>query len=169
MTDRRSEIPSWAFINAQIAQQAVHTKDFARCVRSVEQQYVLEPGSLRFINPAYLVSLLYCLIVVPKEVWLQNGNHPVYGKIDKNWLLTLFKIERCEDALAKHPVHYVIHRLRNAVAHANFSIEDGERFAFWDQKNKSSVPFFRASISMNSLEGFLSKVGALLANLRVSG
>ena len=166
MADHRQEIPSWAFINAQIAQQAVHSGDLARSVRSVETHYGLSAGSLRFINPAYLVSLLYCLVVVPKEVWLLSENHSVYDKIDKEWLVALFTIELSDDGFARHPVYYLIHRLRNAVAHANFSIEDDGRFAFWDRKNEKSAPYFRASISVDCMQELVSKVGALLANLR---
>ncbi len=165
MADRRQEIPTWAFLNALIAQQAVQTGDLARSVRSVEIHYGLAPGSLRFINEAYVVSLLYCLIVVPKEVWLLSENHSVYEKIDKDWLVGLFDVEHFDDRFAKHPVYHLIHHLRNAVAHANFSLED-ERFAFWDQKGRTSAPYFGASISIHCLQDFLSKVGTMLANLR---
>lgn len=167
MANHRQEIPSWAFINAQIAQQAVHSGDLARSVRSVEVHYGLAPGSLRFINPAYLVSLLYCLIVVPKEVWLLSENHSVYDQIDRDWLVAIFAVEQDDNGeLAKHPVYYLIHHLRNAVAHANFSIEDDGRFKFWDQKKKTTPVYFRASMSVECLQEFVSKVGALLANLR---
>lgn len=169
MTDYTREIPSWAFINAQIAQKAVHSGDLARSVRSVEENYGLPPESFSFINPAYMVSLLYCLIVVPKEIWSLKESHPVYVEIDKNWLLGLFKIELSDDRFARHPVYYLINHLRNAIAHANFAIEDNGRFRFWDRKNKSSAPYFRASMSKDNLEIFLSKIGAHLANLRTQG
>jgi len=166
--DYREEIPSWAFINAQIAQLAVHTKDFRRCVRQVEKQYGCSLGSFNFINSAYLVSLLYCLIVVPKEVWPLSENHDVYGRIDKNWLMSVVTIDQAETRFDTHPVYYFVHHLRNAVAHANFSITDDGRFAFWDQKNKAVSPYFRASMSIDDLQKFLSKVGPLLANLRAA-
>jgi len=167
MTDRRKEIPSWAFINAQIVQLAVQTRDFRQCVRHVEKQYGLHSGALNyFINPAYLVSLLYCLIVVPKEVWVLRENHDVYDRIDKNWLMSVVTIDEADAGFETHPVYYFIHHLRNTVAHANFSIADDGAFAFWDQKNKAAVPHFRASMSLQGVQEFLSKVGALLANLR---
>jgi hypothetical protein len=169
MTDHRKEIPAWAFINAQIAQLAVHTEDFRRCVRRVEEQYGLHSGALNnFISPAYLASLLYCLIVVPKEVWVLSENHDIYSKIDKAWLLTVFAIDKADEQFGTHPVYYLLRHLRNAVAHVHFSVEDDGRFVFWDQKSKDSSPYFRASISSEALGEFLSKVGALMANLRVA-
>lgn len=173
MIDRRTEIPSFAFINAQIIQKAIHTTDFGQCVRSVEEQYGLSPGELGdgFFYASHVVSLLYCLIVVPREVWDDlPENHKVYDMIDATWLLTLFEVELSEGRLTmrrqEHPAYYLIYHLRNAVAHARFSIAEDGRFTFWDQPNKTSAPNFRASLSRDSLQEFLSKVGALLANLR---
>jgi hypothetical protein len=62
----------------------------------------------------------------------------------------------------------LIHHVRNAVAHARFSIGDDERFTFWDQRNEASAPYFRASCSFESLGEFLLEVGRLFGNLRVT-
>jgi len=167
MTDQRHDIPMAAFISAQIVQQAAHTGDFALCVRSVERQHQLSPGDLgEGLLISHVPSLLYCLIVVPKEIWILSENDAVYANIDKDWLLALFTVELSEESFAKHPVYYLIHHLRNAVAHVNFSIAEDLRFTFWDQRNKTSAPYFRASASIDSLQQFLSKIGAILANLR---
>lgn len=167
MHDHRLDVPSWAFTNGQIAREAVLSGDLARSVRSVEIEYGLNEGALRFINPAHLASLLYCLIVVPKEVWLLSENHSVYDSIEREWMVAVFAIEQDDNGdMAKHPVYYLIHHLRNAVAHANFSIENDGQFKFWDQKTKTSPVYFRASITEKCLYEFLEKVGALLANLR---
>lgn len=169
MTDHRKDIPSWAFINAQIAQEGIRSGDLARSIRSVEDYYGLPPESFSYINPAYVLSLLYCLIVVPKEIWPIKKNHPVYSEIDKDCLRDLFKVELSYEQFERHRVCHLIHHLRNAVAHANFAIQDDGRFVFWDQKNKSSAPYFRASLSEDNLQLFLSKIGARLANLRSQG
>jgi hypothetical protein len=167
MAVKRQEIPSWAFINAQIIQKAVRTGALVSSVRIVEAGYKMKPGSLAYAREAHLVSLLYCLIVVPKEVWLLSQNHSVYGNIEKEWLLSLFTIQLPGHRFPTHPVYYLIYHLRNAVAHAHFSIEDDGRFAFWDREDASLEPYFRASIYVDGVQDFLSKVGALLANLRV--
>ncbi|MCI5157418.1 MAG: hypothetical protein D3906_03080 [Candidatus Electrothrix sp. AUS1_2] len=170
MTDHRKDIPSWAFINAQIAQEAIRSGDLARSIRSIEDHYGLPPESFSFINPAYVLSLLYCLIVVPKEIWPIRKDHPVYSEIAKDCLMRdLFKVELSYEQFERHQVYHLIHHLRNAIAHANFSIQDNGRFVFWDQKRKTSAPYFRASLSKDNLEVFISKIGARLANLRSQG
>lgn len=63
----KSEIPKRAFINAQIIQKVCNTNNWQDALTSVSLEYKLE--SYNFINQAYLVSLMYCLLVVPKEVW----------------------------------------------------------------------------------------------------
>ncbi len=129
----------------------------------------LNPAHLNyFINPAYVASLLYCLIVVPKEVWVLGESHAIYDRIDKTWLLGLFDIEKSERRFGDGPVFSLLRHLRNAVSHANFSVAADGRFTFWDQKGKAADPYFRASVSLASLQEFLSKVGALFANLRTS-
>lgn len=169
MADHRKEIPTWSLINAKVIEKAVHTDDFAHCVREIEGMIKVAPGSLKnvFPNSAHMISLLYCLIVVPKEVWLLSENHAIYANIDKNWLLSLFSVEMAEDRFSSHPVYYLIHHLRNAVAHARFSISDDERFTFWDQLREGTPPYFRASVSFVSLGEFLVKVGRLFADLRL--
>lgn len=169
MVDHRHEIPTWAIINALIIQEVVHTGDFAGCVRSVEKTINVAPGSLanKFFNSAYTASLLYCLIVVPKEAWLLEKNHTIYASIDKDWLLSLFDIELYDNRFTTHPVYYLIHHLRNSLAHARFSIGDDDSFTFWDQKTTESAPYFRACASHSSLGKFAAVVGRQFADLRL--
>lgn len=168
MADHRKEIPTWALINTLVLHKAICTDDFARCVREVEEEFKVAPGAFKIAcrNFADTVGFLYCLIVVPKEVWLLNENHAIYASFDKNWLLSLFKVEMAEDRFSSHPVYYLIHHLRNAIAHARFSIADDETFTFWDQRPGGEV-YFRASASFDSFVKFLVEVGRRFADLRL--
>ena len=165
MTDVRSEIPALAFINAQIIQEAAHAGVLDEPTRRVESMYRLPGGSLRVMNPAYLLGLLYCLIVVPKEFWLQDKAHPVFAQIDQDWLLGLVSVQRKTSSFDENPCYRLLRHLRNAVAHVHFTIDEGE-FTFWDHGPRTDRETFRATFSLTGLGEFLSKVGALLANLR---
>ena len=70
MTDLKKEIPQRAFINALILQSAEHTGDFRQAMQEITKKNGL--SDYVYENPAYIVSLLYCLIVVPKEIFLQK-------------------------------------------------------------------------------------------------
>jgi hypothetical protein len=118
------------------------------------------------MNSAYLVSLLYCLIVVPRELWLKDTENPSIANLDSSSVLGLFSITIRPIKFDASPVLALLRHLRNALAHARFSIDKSGNFIFWDQENERSPRNFQAAISTQDLEAFLSSVGATLANLR---
>lgn len=171
MTDLRSEIPKRAFLNAEITQEMVKTSAFSECLKMVQQKYDLQ--EYQFLNPAYVISLLYCLLVVPKEIWLKGDpHHPIYLEIGKRNPLKYFKLEvpiDTGDRFFRSPVYSLLRGLRNSVAHARFAVDQDMTFTFWDQRNENAPEHFRVSISADSLMAFLSQVGSLLANLPALG
>jgi hypothetical protein len=165
MKDRRSEVPVWAWLTAQIIQEAFRSGELNRATRKIEKSYKLLPNSLRVVNLSYLVSLLYCAIVVPKELWATDKLPIALVKIDANWLLSLISITVKSANFDQDPVNRFFRHLRNAVAHVRFEVNDQGDFTFWDQQDKNSPESFRATFSQSSLEEFLSKVAPALANL----
>jgi hypothetical protein len=165
--DMVAGIPQMAYINAQIMQRAAHTPDFISCVDEVSNHYKIP--RFQVINPAYVVSLLYCLIVVPKEIWDLPYNHAVYSKMEHLGILSLFTVELLDPQFRQHPTYYLLQRMRNAVSHVNYSFDLVKaRFTFWDIPHRRTTPNFRAGISTDGLQAFLSQVGTLLANLRTA-
>ena len=169
MTDRRTEIPTWAFLNMQIAQLAVRTNDFQSCVRAIEERYSLPADSLRYINLGYAVSGLYCLIVVPKELWLRDQSDPIFSELNDSWWPhSGVRVDLCRPNFQENPVFYFIRALRNAISHVNFEIADNGDFTFWDQRNAQAPRHFQATLTREVLENLLSTLGAYLANLRTT-
>jgi HEPN pEK499 p136 len=168
MPDRRTAIPALAYMNAQVMQHAVQSGQLTSSMREVERLYTLPKNSLRVINPAYLLSLLYCLIVVPQELWLKQTPPPAIAALDANHVIGLFVISLGTVEINASGVLRLIRHLRNAVAHARFSMEQPGSFTFWDQKGENAPKYFQASISEDNLAKFLSLVGAALANLQLS-
>lgn len=148
-----------------ILQEAFRSGDLVKATRHVEKSYNLRPDSLPVINLAYVVSLLYCLVVVPKELWATDKLPVALSNIDANWLLGLVSITLKSPNFDHDPVNRFFRHLRNAIAHVRFEVNDLGDFSFWDQKNENATPNFRASFSQPALELFLSKVGPELANL----
>lgn len=68
----RDEIPPRAFINAEIMQQIRDTATFTNAIKKICRKYNIP--DYQFENPAYIISLLYCLIVIPKEQFLKNAD-----------------------------------------------------------------------------------------------
>ncbi len=166
MIDRRTEIPTWAFINAQIIQDADRSGALAPSIKRIEDAYHVPRGSLRIINSAYAVSLLYCLVVVPKELWLRNELPSNRTALNPALFLRLVSITLPSRQFDRDPVLGVLRHLRNALSHVRFEIGDNGDFTFWDQSSDNSARTFSATITRPNLEEFLSIVGAALANLR---
>jgi hypothetical protein len=158
-------IPRVAYCEAQILHRASAQELLAPVVRVVETEYGLHSGSLGsgvFVETRIL-SLLYLLIVVPKEFWDLSKNHPIYEQIKKSWSFktveTILDNSHYED-----PIYKFVHHLRNAVAHVNFEFKSGS-FVFWDQFKKEPEKY-RAALSTPAMQHFLEVVGSLLANLK---
>jgi hypothetical protein len=165
MTDVRTEIPALAWINAQIIQKAERMGSLNSPTRQVESFYGLPTGSLRILNPAHLIGLLYCLIVVPKELWLKDKSHPVFVHIHPDKIVGLISVSSKTENFDIHPSYTLLRHLRNSVAHARFALVD-DKFEFWDLDPRTDRETFRATSSLAQLSEFVSYVGPILANLQ---
>ncbi|HQO17311.1 MAG TPA: HEPN family nuclease [Methylotenera sp.] len=165
MKKQTNNIPALAYMEAQIIHRASAQGLLAPVVRSVETEYGLHLGLLKsgvFLETRTL-SLLYLLIVVPKEFWGLGNNHQIYQRINESWSLEMVNIIVCNSPW-REPIYRFIHHLRNAMAHANFQFKNGN-IEFWDQpRNKHET--YRASLSTAAMQQFLEVVGSLFANLK---
>src|SRR4030043_339490 len=83
--DLRLEIPARAFLNAQIIQEVRDKSEFKQAIKTVITTGHYKNQGLteyEFQNPAYVVSLLYCLIVVPNELWGVKQKSDIYNEIE---------------------------------------------------------------------------------------
>ena len=163
MNNLTQEIPQRAFINAQIVQEAIKTPGFQKAIKKFERHYSL--GKYEFINPAYVVSLLYCLLVVPRELWVKDENHQIYTKLSKSGFVDLFTIEYKENGFNNAPEYNLLRSLRNSISHARFEVDHENNFIFWDKRSENTKPHIKVSISISNLERCLSVFGSMLANL----
>jgi len=168
--DLRHEIPARAFINAQIIQEARDTPDFVRSIQKVisSPQYSVQGlAEYQYENPAHVASLLYCLIVVPRELRANpRSSDSLYTRIEEHQPEGLFLTIKPDNENKRcwHPTRLFINHLRNAVAHARYSVDSNMRFTFWDQKNEKAPIDWKVEIDADKLMIFLSKIGAILAN-----
>lgn len=166
--DYPNNIPAYAYLNMLVIQHAIRSEQFRAIQTAALRECCPDQdlSSYRVINPAYAISVIYCLIVVPKERWDLSANHAVYRDLEKLDPLQYWDVRLKRPAFDTHPVYYLVHHLRNSVAHANFTCRVNEGFVFFDRKNKTSPNHFEAAPkSDEALAGFLSTVGAYLANM----
>lgn len=162
MPNYRNEIPLRALLNAAIVDRAVQTTQFEECVREVLTLAGSQGAEYQFKNPAFICGLLYCLIVVPKEVWISSEADPVYRKLESESVVDLFDIRLKDHAFDTKPTYFLLHRLRNAIAHANFEVDQSQAFLFRDRKDKAAAHFWEAWVSNANLFRFLNSVSHAL-------
>lgn len=159
-------IPRLAYIEAQILHRAARLGMLNSTARLVELDYKIPASTLGngIFFQTRTLSLLYLLVVLPKEYWALKEQALIYGKIEKLWSINNAKIVIDFNDF-KNPIYSFIHHLRNAVVHAHFEFIDNN-FVFWNERNKKIT--YRAEVSFSTIESFLEVVGSLLANLNKS-
>ncbi len=96
--DIRLDIPARAYINHQVIRLAENHDDIRRCKEEVFSNPVysaqgLDPKSYSLLeNPAHMASLLYCLVVVPKEILDYPQDHFLFKRLDQIGLEKAFRI-----------------------------------------------------------------------------
>lgn len=154
------QIPKRAFVNAEIIREAEKSKDWKLANRVIKGKYGIDNYTL--LDSAYIVSLMYCLLVVPKELWeRKNGKHSIFNELDKMNLVSLFEINYYNENNL-HKSHVLLRKLRNSISYANYSIDDNLNFIFWDKRDNKLN--FEVNITRDNLMKFISEVGAILAN-----
>jgi hypothetical protein len=155
------DIPALAYIEQQVMGRAAAKGSLQSHVRMLEDKYGLALGSGLFWETRVL-SLLYMLILFPKEYWKMDQNDPVYREIEQLWPLSRVTV-LIQDQKYGNTIHGFIHRLRNALAHANLAFHKNA-IEIWDSRKGQDV--YRACMSRNETERFLETVGSIMANQR---
>ena len=168
-------IPSYAFINAQIIQDLYPVTGFQDHVReSVGLRYALKEWE--FMNPAYVASLLYCLIVVSRHVFVSDKAEEAFWdqQVQASQMSAYFNINKAGPGDTKRSSQ-LLRRLRNSIAHVRYDIITdahespnwrNAKFIFRDRLPRANFDDFEASASSANVMKFLSEIGAKLANLR---
>ena len=164
MDDFCAQIPACAFYNMQVLYEATDSGDLKGSIHKWSQRCGIP--DLSIMNPACVASLLYCLIVVPKEVWDVPSEASLYSDLEREKPFALFHFTTGQQPRNREHCRTFLRRLRNAVAHVRFKVAANWSFEFWDKPPRAREVDFRVSIGRDNLARFLSVVGARLANLR---
>lgn len=160
-----------AYIEQQILGSAAKDGRLQEHVRMVERKYNQEPGT--FVNGLFwqtrVLSLMYLLILLPKELGQPERDHPMYQEIAEKWSvgrlrdLVTRRGYRETQGLEKNTsaVYTFISELRNALAHGNIKFHD-DAIELFDRRNFEL--HFKALFSIEEAQAFLEIVGSTMAN-----
>lgn len=165
MKDLSKEIPQRAFLNALILQQVQDDEFFQSIVARVAGEFDIP--EYQVIGPSYVASLLYCLLVVPRELFIKDNEQTLDQLLPLESLLRYFIVHLDSENATRSSSHF-LRRLRNSIAHARFSVDKQMNFMFRDQKANEKIPVFVVESRAHDLMSFLSEFGAFFANLRTT-
>ena len=160
MTNLAAEIPQRAFINAQIIQRVRDTGAFQAAAYEISSTYGIR--DYEFMNPAYVASLLYCLLVVPRQLFVEGNEGFWDSQVPPAAIASYFAVRTATPEILQRSSQF-LGRLRNAVAHARFEVDENFMFVFRDGRNAVE---FEVQVPAEKLMAFLSDIGSKLANLR---
>lgn len=164
--DVRLDIPARAYLNHQILRVAEQRNDIRR---SKEEVFSSPPYLAQGLDatryplldsPAHIVALLYCLVVVPKEILDYPEDHFMFKRLDQHNLKKCFHISDFPKGFERAPSYFLIRALRNSVAHVLYKFDDQIGMHFWTDRE----PRWKAHASVDGLSLFLSTFGSELAN-----
>ncbi len=151
-------IPFIAYLNYVFIDKLAQNDVFKSGETEIAKQFGI--SGYFYNNEAETISRLYCLLVVPKEVWGSNQKYAeLLGTIDESNTLNLFSFVRRR----KNDLKYTLRSLRNAISHAHF-ISEENGFTFWDVDTKE-VEHFRVFISHQNLNSLIADIGIKFAQL----
>jgi hypothetical protein len=160
----KNEIPRWGWYNGMF----LHKLDDA--IRKQPNQTISEfhksfiDAQLNGIafplqNQGLAISLLYMLLVVPREMWESSQQVGTQFEFNTKHLFT-FRTGATDDNWQ------FIRLMRNAISHANFEMDKSGTYVFWNTNN-AGIKNFEVSIIHISLFEFISEIGKYYIN-RVS-
>ncbi|MGN6187128.1 MAG: HEPN family nuclease [Thermoanaerobaculia bacterium] len=163
--DLRYEIPARAFINHQILQSPTLLPALDKATQALfntepYRNQGLIAGEYSIMNHAQVVSLLYCLIVVPKELLNLPRTDQLFRDMTEAEAFAAFSVSVTPMPEAHEFGYEFLRALRNAISHALFTVDHLMTFSFWTDKGRK----WRITIPRDALMSFLSRYGAMLAN-----
>ncbi len=162
MSDSRQEIPVWTWYNAQFLFQFEEQfqKNPNKTISEffddfLTDQKLQNPRFYHTKNQGTVLMIMYGLIVIPREIWEKNN--------------TNFQFTTRNKFLLKPPTDInldtfnFIRLLRNALSHANFSIDaDNQKVTFWN--NNNGTKNFEVDIDWANLGEFIAEIGKYYIN-----
>ena len=156
-------IVAWAFIEQAVLASAERDGSLQNHAQRVERENGLPPGYLAtgLFWQTRSLSLLYMLILFPKEYWNLDQCDPIYRDIEQRWSINAVSVVTPDQKYGR-TVYGFVHRLRNALAHASIAFQ-ADDIEIWDTWMGREA--YRARISRKETERFLEIVGSRMASL----
>lgn len=151
-------------VNSAIINDAMRKKEFVESCVDVPLQYnILPPESgapWPFKNTSWEAYKLYCMVVVPKELYNLPENDEFYQSLIAKDVFRGFISHKEKKSFSESPIYY-FSSLRNSISHVNYCINDSCGFEFWDHPPKKSEVchwHWHVTVSKKDMDIFLDEI-----------
>lgn len=158
----RDEIPQWCWYNGMLLfaladyLETEPNKSVRNFFDDFKAAHQLQNIQFNIKNQGLLISLLYGLLVVPKEMWEPKGTKTNFVFNTRNQFTTTSSAPFSTDEFLR--------LLRNAVAHANFEVDiEKAIYRFWNT-NPRGERTFEVTVTHGGLGEFIGEVGKYFIN-----
>lgn len=157
----REEIPQWNWYNGQFLWafeeqlRSNPTQTIGEFFADFKKQNGLEHFPFHLKNQGAIISLLYALLVVPREIWERDTKRTAFPfSAEEEFHVTQGRYKSVWDFLRL---------LRNSISHAQFAVDvENNAYRFWNiDKGKKT---FEVEISQEGLGLFLTEIGKYYIN-----
>ncbi|SCN46484.1 hypothetical protein BAZMOX_258785_0 [methanotrophic endosymbiont of Bathymodiolus azoricus (Menez Gwen)] len=171
MSNLTDQISICCAVNSAIMSDARSKKEFIESSKNVVKKLKIVPPKdtnnnvWPFFNSSWDAYHLYCLIVVPKELYGLRNDDPFYQKLKAKKIFRNFNIIKSE----KSPIdnlEYHFRSLRNSISHVNFSIGNDSSYTMWDHlPHKKELEHWRVKISKPNMIIFFEEMADSLFDI----
>ncbi len=117
-----------------------------------------------FFNTSWEAYKLYCMIVVPRELYKLSKDDEFYKNlVDKN-IMRNFNIKKSEKTFKESPAYH-FNSLRNSISHVNYNFNGNGDFIMWDHKPRQPEEanwHWHIEISQNDMNIFLGELNEFI-------
>jgi len=157
----REEIPKWAWYNGMFLFKFAESlenqdrQDIRGFYDSFRGEY-LNGIDFPLKNQGVSISLLYMLLVVPREMWENQRNQGTQFQFNSR---NIFEFEVGHG----YEAWDFIRCMRNSVAHANFDMNQEGLYAFWNERENGEINF-KVKVTHSNLFRFITEIGQYYIN-----
>lgn len=152
-------------VNSAIIDDAIRKDGFIDSCINVPLRYgILPPGEgapWPFHNASWQAYRLYCLIVVPKELYGLPEGDEFYGSLMAKDVFRSFKFIKRKEKKGNSEIFYYFNSLRNSISHVNYLIDSSGEYCFWDHppgKSDCTYWHWQVKVKGSDMNIFLGEV-----------
>ena len=168
MKNQINQISLGCAVNSAIINDVVDKSDFIESCVNVPLKHNIQAPSPNtpwpFQNSSWEAYKLYCMIVVPKELYKLPATDDFYQNLKAKKMFRNFEVIKEKDSFEDSPLYH-FNSLRNAISHVNFSLKGMLEYEFWDHfphKTDRDSWHWHVKISGTDMHLFLGEIAEFI-------